>query len=139
MQNEWGVSMFSASANAYDQYRVTAVQTASPGKLLLMLYDGLILALRQAKQALEKKDAAEAHRCLVKGQDIFSELMSTLNMDYEISGYLYKIYDYLKQRLIEANVRKEAGIIDEVLAFVTDLRNTWASIIESEKNSVSIR
>jgi len=122
--------MYSASAHAYNQYRTTAVQTARPGKLLLMLYDGLILSLKQARQCIEQGNHSEAHHCLIKAQDIITELMCTLNMDYEISASLYQLYDYFKARLIQANIRKDAQVIDEVQSFVTELRDTWASVIE---------
>jgi flagellar protein FliS len=119
--------MSAASANAYNQYRTIAVTTASPEKLLLMLYDGLVIDLKQAKQAIEQRDPATAHTYLIKGQDIITELMRTLNMKYEVSANLYRLYDYLRRRLIRANVKKDAAIIEEVLKIVTGLRATWAA------------
>jgi flagellar protein FliS len=112
--------------NAYSQYRNTAIFTANPERLLLMLYDGLVQFLRQARQAVEQKDIAGANSNLIKSQNIINELMNTLNMDYDISADLYQLYDYLNRRLIEANVKKDTGIIDEVLGLVADLRTTWA-------------
>ncbi len=118
------------SANAYDQYRKIAVLTARPEKLLLMLYDGLVIDLIKAKQAIGQHDPATAHTYLIKGQDILTELIRTLNMKYEISTNLYQLYDYLRQRLIRANVKKDAAIIEEVLKIVTGLRATWADAAE---------
>ncbi len=118
------------SANAYDQYRKIAVLTARPEKLLLMLYDGLVIDLIKAKQAIGQHDPATAHTYLIKGQDILTELIRTLNMKYEISTNLYQLYDYLRQRLIRANVKKDAALIEEVLKIVTGLRATWADAAE---------
>lgn len=121
--------------NPYDQYRMTSVQTANPGKLLLMLYDSLVVCLKQAKQAVEEKKMDQAHTSLIKSQDIITELMNTLNMDYEVSENLYKLYDYQRQRLIEANIKKDAEIIDQVLNFTRDLRQTWAQAVDQTKGS----
>ncbi len=114
--------------NAYHQYRTTSIATARPEKLLIMLYDGLVLDLKQARQALEQKDPAGAHGWLVKGQNIITELMGTLKMEYEISPDLYRLYDYLRRRLITANIRKEQEIIDEVLNMVEELRAAWVTV-----------
>ena len=121
--------------NPYNQYRMTSVQTANPEKLLLMLYDGLVVCLKQAKQAVEEKKMDQAHTSLIQGQDIITELMNTLNMDYDISEGLYKLYDYQRQQLIEANIKKDAEIIDQVLTFTSDLRQTWAQAVEQTKGS----
>lgn len=122
--------MYSASVNAYNQYRTTAVQTAKPEKLLLMLYDGLVLSLKMAQQALGKRDTSEAHQNLIKAQDIITELMSTLNMEYEISSRLFQLYDFWKRQLVQANTRKDVQIVGEVLSFVTELRDAWATVIK---------
>ena len=121
--------------NPYNQYRMTSVQTANPEKLLLMLYDGLVVCLKQAKQAIEERKMDQAHTSLIKSQDIITELMNTLNMDYDISENLYKLYDYQRQQLIEANIKKDAEIIEQVLNFVSDLRQTWAQAVEQTKGS----
>jgi flagellar protein FliS len=119
--------MYGASANAYNQYRQIAVTTANSEKLLLMLFDGLVIDLKQAKQAIERHDPATAHTYLMKGQNIITELMATLRMQYEISANLYQLYDYLRRRLIEANIRKDSVIVEEILGIVTGLRATWAT------------
>lgn len=110
----------------YQQYQQQQVFTAPPDKLLLMLYDGAIRSCLQAKKALENQDKEESHNCITKVQDIILELMTTLNMDYEIANNLYSLYDYLYRRLVEANVQKDTVILDEVLGFLKELRQTWA-------------
>lgn len=118
--------MYSSAMNAYNQYKTTSIQTADPGKLLLMLYDGLILFLKKGKQAIEANNLGEAHQYFINAQDIITELMSELKMDYEISQNLFQIYGYWKGRLVEANIKKDVKIIDEVLPLVKELRDTWA-------------
>lgn len=121
--------------NPYNQYRMTSVQTASPGKLLLMLYDDLVVGLKQAKQAIKEKRMGQAHTSLIHSQDILTELINTLNMDYEISENLYTLYDYQKQLLIQANIKKDAEIVEQMLDSVCDLRQTWAQAVELTKGS----
>lgn len=115
-----------ALPNPYQQYRQQQVNTATPDKLLIMLYDGAIRFCSQAKMAIENKQFEQSHVNLTKAQNIIVEFMTTLNMDYEISPNLYSLYDYLYNRLVEANIKKDTAIIDEVVGFLTDLRKTWA-------------
>lgn len=113
------------NSNAYNQYKTTSIQTASPEKLLLMLYEGLLRFLGQALESLEARDYPEVNRLLKRSQDIIGELMATLNLDYEISHRLWALYDYFLQRLIEANVKKEPQPILEVRGLVSELQEAW--------------
>lgn len=119
------------SANVYDQYRRTKVETLTPGKLLLMLYDGALNNISQAREAIAARDIARAHQHIIKTQDIMMELMATLNMDYAISTNLYRLYDYLHQRLVDSNINKDPAVLDEVEAMLNDLRQTWDEAIKS--------
>lgn len=111
--------------NPYQQYRIDAVMTASPEELTLMLYDGIIRFLNQAKEAILSQDMQTAHEKLLRVQDILNELNATLDRSYDISSNLASIYDYLIRKVVQANIKKDVGYIDEVLEFARDLRNTW--------------
>jgi flagellar protein FliS len=124
----------------YHQYQQQQIMTAPPDKLLLMLFDGALRFCRQAKNALEEARLEEAHHHIVRVQDIVMELESSLNMDYEISSSLWAIYDYLYRRLVEANIKKDAAILDEVSSFLTELREMWAEValqVRKEKKMVA--
>jgi flagellar protein FliS len=125
--------MYSAVPNPYQQYRTTSVQTASPVKLLLMVYDGLIVSIKKGKQEIEADKPAQAHISIVKAQDILTELMSNLNMDYPISQNLFQLYDYMKQRLVESNIKKNADMLEEVLTFAQELRDTWVQAAQKAR------
>lgn len=127
----------SMSAQAYNQYRKATVETVSPGKLLIMLYDGAIKNINNAISAINNKDYNGAHNDIIKTQDIIIELMSTLNMDYDISKNLYSLYDYMMNRLIEANINKDTAILEEVGNFLRDLRDTWQEVIKQQGNTTS--
>jgi flagellar secretion chaperone FliS len=110
---------------AYMKYKSTSVQTASPERLLVMLYDGLIRSIETAKVAITLNQPQESHRQLTKSQDIVWELRTTLKMEYEISHALAALYDYFQSRLVDANVRKSIEPLDEILPRIQELREAW--------------
>lgn len=121
--------MYYNTSSAYKTYQDNSIMTASNGKLLLMLYEGAIKFLKFSKVSIDEKDMQKAHNYIVKTQDIITELMVTLNMDIEISKSLYSLYDYMKFRLIQANIKKDKEQIDEVIGMLTELKETWEQII----------
>lgn len=116
-------------ANVYNMYKQNSVNTASREQLLLMLLDGSVKYTKIARIAIEKKDIARAHKELVRVQDIFLELMIT--MDRDATPYmndLYNLYEYIKNELAKANIRKDVKIIDEVLPIIEDVRDMWYDV-----------
>ena len=105
-------------------------KTASPGKLLLMLYNAAIRNLDSAVQSISDQDIESAHKSIVRSQEIVAEFMYTLNMDYEISEKLLALYDYLHRRLVEANIHKDVEIINEVRGFLVELRDAWQQAVQ---------
>lgn len=119
-----------AQTNAFNAYKQNSVTTASPGELTLMLYNGCLKFLGKAKLAIEQKNIAEKNLNLQKSQAIIVELMSTLNMDIEISKQMLPLYDYMNRRLVEANIQSDVAIIEEVEGLVTEFRDTWKEVIK---------
>jgi len=111
---------------AQNMYQKTAAQTASPEKLLLMLYDGAIKHTKAALKGLHDCRNEDAHVHLLKVQEILEELIISLNMDYEISKHLRSLYEYFISKLVEANVSKDTAGVELVLDFLSELRETWA-------------
>lgn len=121
--------------NPYAQYRRTAVQTAPRGTLILMLYDGAIKQLHSAKQAMTRRDAAAANQALQRAQAIVTELMVTLNYDAgDIARNLYRLYEYYNYRLVQANIKKDPAIVEEVLGHLQDLRQAWEQAVRQAGN-----
>ncbi len=120
----------STQPQVYASYKSSAVETASPGKLLLMLYNAAIRNLDSAVQSISDQDIESAHKSIVRSQEIVAEFMYTLNMDYEISEKLLALYDYLHRRLVEANIHKDAEIINEVRGFLVELRDAWQEAVK---------
>jgi len=116
-----------------DQYLENAVMTATPEELTLMLYDGAIKFMNQAIVYIESKNISKANAALLRAQDIFTELMSTLKEEYEISKHLHGLYDYFNRTLVEANIKKDANLVKEVIHLTKELRDTWAQAMEISK------
>lgn len=111
--------------NPYTKYREQAINTATAEELTLMLYDGCLKFINISKVAIEEKNYSLANLNIQKAQNIITELMVTLNMDVEVSKNLMALYDYYNRRLVEANVKKDIDILEEVKVFITELRDTW--------------
>lgn len=120
------------SAQGYAAYKQTQVTTASGGRLILMLYDAAINNLNGSLESLEARAYEDAHNRLIKVQDILTELMSALDMQFEISHSLYALYDYCIQRLVAANVAKDAEPVKEVLGYLSELRDTWQQVVQGQ-------
>jgi len=119
--------------NAYNQYKENSIYTASPEELTLMLYNGLVKFIMRGIDSIEKKNIQDANTNIIKAQNIVSEFMNTLDMNYEISSSLYSIYDYMLRRLIDANIAKDKDILEEVLNFTKVLRDTWEQAMKISK------
>ncbi len=124
------MSSLTAQTNAYNAYKQNSVTTASPGELTLMLYNGCIKFIGQAKKAIENKSIEQRNYNIQRAQAIISELMATLNMDMEISKQMLPLYEYMNHRLTEANIKNAPAILDEVEGLVTEFRDTWKEVIK---------
>jgi flagellar protein FliS len=118
---------------AFNQYRDQSVLTAGPGELVLMLYEGCLKQVRLARLAIEEKLLEQKNSSLMKAQSIVSELMATLNFDYEISDSLYALYDYFLNELITANIDLDTKRLDNVENMLGELRDTWEQMIKQQK------
>jgi len=126
-------------------YRSNAVLTASPGQLVLMLFDGALLALHGAKGGFELSSEDPRrfeviNTQLLKAQAIISELQGTLNLeagDGKFAREMHRLYDYYLRRLMEANLRKQPEPILEVERLLTDVRNAWAEMLAKHESSTT--
>lgn len=116
--------------NPYQAYQTNSVTTAAPGELTLMLYNGCLKFINLGRVAIEKKNIQEKNINIQKAQNIIQELMVTLKMDYEFSKKMMSLYDYMNRRLIEANLKNDTAILDEVEELITEFRDTWKQVIQ---------
>ncbi|MCY6959551.1 flagellar export chaperone FliS [Clostridium brassicae] len=122
------------ASNAYNAYKNNSVNYASKDQLLLMLVDGAVKYSKIGRQAIIDKNIEKAHNNITRTQDIFYELMATLDMAKagEWGQKLMSIYEFIVRRLADANIKKDIAIMDEVIPLIEDIRNTWT---EAEKLS----
>lgn len=122
--------------NGYNVYKNNTVNYASKEQLLLMLVDGAVKYAKRAELAIEKKDVKTAHDNLIRTQDIFTELMVTLNQDAGLwAKQLYKVYDFIKEKLVEANLKKDINVLREVLPLIENVRDLWHETYDKAKAS----
>ena len=119
--------------NAYSQYANNRILTASPAELTLMLYEGAIKFCNIAIMAIENKDIEKAHTNIMKAQRIIEEFQLTLDIKYEIANDFNNVYNYLMQRLREANLTKDKEILEEVNTHLRVMRDTWKEVMKLAK------
>lgn len=115
--------------SAYKTYQNQSVTTASPGELTLMLYNGCLKFISMAKSAMKDGDFESKNFNLVKAQDIIRELMVTLDTSTEVSKDMMKMYDYIYNRLIQANVSNQVETLEEAEGYVVEFRDTWKEVL----------
>ena len=119
--------------NAYSQYANNRILTASPAELTLMLYEGAIKFCNIAIMAIENKDIEKAHTNIMKAQRIIEEFQLTLDFKYEIANDFNNVYNYLMQRLREANLTKDKEILEEVNTHLRVMRDTRKEVMKLAK------
>lgn len=116
------------AATAYLQTQVT---TTSQGDIVIMLFDGALKFLNQAKELLAKNDMAGKGLAISRTLDIINELDSTLNMEKggAVAANLHGLYVFCTNHLVRANLKKDAKMVDEVLNILSGIRGAWAEIV----------
>ena len=126
--------------NGYNQYLRSKVLTASKAELTLMLYDGAIKFCNMGIMCIEKKDIPGANTNIKKTEAILEEFMATLNYKYPVANDFKNVYEYLHERLVEANLKKDVEILNEVLGHLREMRDTWKEVMRtanSQKSAIS--
>ena len=121
--------------NPYAAYANSKILTASPAELTLMLYEGAIKFTNIAIVAIEKKDIQKAHDNIVKTERIIFEFKSTLDQKYPVAQDFERVYDYLLKRLRDANIKKDAEILEEVLVHLRSMRDTWKEVMKQTQGN----
>ena len=111
--------------NGYQQYKQQSVGTMTSGEMLTLLFDGAIKNVTSAGLALERSDAAAFELSLSKAEKIIRYLSTTLNMNYDISKDLYRLYDYFLYELSRLRAGQNKEIVQEIKKMLTELRDTF--------------
>ena len=119
--------------NAYATYKQNSVTQSSPAELTLMLYNGALKFLKLAKKGIQENNISLKNENIQKTQNIIQELMVTLNMDMEVSHNMMRMYDYMMRQLIQANVKNDLQLLDEVEGYLVEFRDTWKEVIQQTR------
>lgn len=123
--------------NPYAQYEKNKIMTATPAELTLMLYEGAIKFGNIAIKAIEDGDMQKAHINIVKVEKIIDEFRRTLDFKYPVAQDFENIYSYLSKRLVEANMKKDKEIMEEVVKHLRSVRDTWKEVMRIAKQQQS--
>ncbi|AWB46229.1 flagellar export chaperone FliS [Paenibacillus sp. CAA11] len=115
------------------QYLKVQVETASPGELTLLLYQGMVKSLLLAKSQFAQGNFEAMNESLHKVRAIISELIITLNMDYPIANDLRQLYEFYNRYIAEFMIKRKESMLDDVLEFARGLAETWKKAISSLK------
>jgi len=119
------------NAEGYNAYLRSKVMTATPAELTLMLYEGAIKFVNKAIMSIEKDDVMGAHNNLMKTQRIIEELRASLDHKYPVAKEFDTVYEYILRRLVDANIKKDKDILEEVLEHLRTMRDTWKEVMKN--------
>ena len=118
-----------ALPNAYGRYNNSKILTASPAELTLMLYEWAIKFCNIDIVAVENMDIEKAHVNIQKIERIIDYFRQTLDMKYPVAEDFERVYSYLSARLIEANLKKDKEILEEINGHLRSMRDTWKEVM----------
>jgi flagellar protein FliS len=131
------------AANPWKSYRRIATQTAPPGQLVLMLFDGALGALDRALDGFDKTDIGERnttiHNNLAHAVDIIRELNCSLDLEAggQLADTLRNLYTYFERRLLESNHKKSRAGVEDVLPMLRQLRDAWANMLAGGSRDIT--
>ena len=122
------------------QYQTNNITTATPEKLMIMLFDGAIQFLQKAKTAIEEKNLQERSKNIESARKIIRELMRTIDLENgnDVSKSLFRFYNKMAMKLIKANVSREVSLINEVIEDLTNIRWGFQKAIEIQSGTISV-
>jgi flagellar secretion chaperone FliS len=119
-------------------YTESAVLTAPPGRLVVMLYDGAIRFLSQSATAMRMGDRERSRDRMRRAEAIIDELLLSLDLSYgELPLRLRSIYLFCKRELHEANVSTEADRLDRVGRLLAELRESWDQLASQDERKIA--
>ena len=131
-------------ANPYSkyikQYQTSNITTATPEKLMILLFDGAIQFLQKAKINIEEKNFQERSQNIDGARKIIRELMRTIDLENgnDVSKNLFKLYNRMAMKLIKANIQKNSGLLDEVIDDLSNIRWGFQKAIDIQSGVTTV-
>lgn len=122
------------------QYQTSNITTATPEKLMILLFDGMLQFLQKAKNAIAENNLRERAENIENARKILRELMRTIDLENgnDVSKQLFRLYNRLAMNLIKANVQRNSGLIDEVIVDITNIRWGFQKAIEIQNGTTTL-
>lgn len=120
-------------SSGYNAYKTNSINYASKEQMLLMLVDGAVKYAKISRQAIIDRNVKKAHENIVRTQDIFTELRASLDTSVgQWAKDMFNVYGFINDKLVEANIKKDVKIIDEIIPLIEEIREIWH---EAEKKA----
>ncbi len=130
----------SAAIKTYSNVAIESkTHSSDPHKLILMLYQGALLAISSAKNQMLRKEIAAKGQSISQAIAIINDGLKAgldMNVGAPLVQNLSDLYDYMNQRLLQANLKNDTAILDEVSALLIELRSAWESIRPAEQSTI---
>jgi flagellar secretion chaperone FliS len=128
-----------AAHRGINAYRQTEVQSRSPLELVVMLYDGALRFMNDAKAGFAEGNIPRRAEAMSRTMAIIDQLQNTLDMNAggDIASSLDQLYTYVRERLLQASLQQSAAPVDDAIAVITNLREGWAEITARESRAVA--
>lgn len=121
-------------SNGFNVYKNNSVNYASKEQLLLMLVDGAVKFSKQGREFMLEKDIKRSHECMIKTQDIFLELMATLDRQAgEWAEQIFQVYAFINTSLVSINMKKDTKELDKLIPLIESVRDLWYEVNEKVK------
>src|SRR5690625_3023119 len=117
----------------YQAYKNNSVNTASPGELTLMLYNGCLKFIKFGIKGIEDQNIEFKNTNIQKAQNIINELIVTLDQEAPITKEIMPLYDYINRLLIDANIKNDINLLLEAYDLVEEFRDTWKEVIKQTR------
>jgi len=121
---------------------VSGLVAADPHKLVLMLYQGALLAIAASKNQMARGETASKGASISKAIMIIDEgLKASLNMEAGgvLAQNLADLYDYMNQRLLQANLKNDPAMLDEISKLLSELKGAWESIRQPNDSAATVK
>ncbi|QHQ60673.1 flagellar export chaperone FliS [Anaerocolumna sedimenticola] len=119
--------------NAASAYQNNKISTATPAELTLMLFEGAIKFCNMAISGIDENNISKSNNNIIKAEKIIAYLRSTLDFKYPVAEEFERVYSYIYERLIAANMNKDKTILSEVLEHLRTMRDTWKEVMNHTK------
>ena len=123
------------NSNPYATYKQQDLETCSKDELVGKLFGAAALSLKMAVLDIGEKRLDKANSDMIKAQTIVLNLKNSLDMRYEVSNGLNMLYDYMLRRLVDANVKKDTEILNEISGILFELRDTWNEAVKKARTA----